>query len=165
MSAGGLSFTMDLTLERLIQLFLSKKRSKNTFQAQVVPITGDWACAPWLQQHSISTFLGGHPVGESSKSSNALAGSQQSLAKLDCALLDQLLQNLVLLQVLRLKPCCPGTTQYQSGRNKQAKRESYLWEDTNDITNGFTMDIFTSCSCIEPLLREPVKYYLANFFH
>ena len=41
MSAVGLSFTMDLTLERLIQLNLSKKRSKNTFQAQVVPTTGD----------------------------------------------------------------------------------------------------------------------------
>ena len=41
MSAVGLSFTMDLTLERLIQLNLSKKRSKNTFHPQVVPTTGD----------------------------------------------------------------------------------------------------------------------------
>ena len=37
-------------------------QKKNTFQAQVVPTTGDGAHAPWLQQHSISTFFLGHPV-------------------------------------------------------------------------------------------------------
>ena len=53
---------MDMTWERLILLYsLSKKRPKNTFQAQLVPTTGDGARAPLLKQHSISTFLG-HPV-------------------------------------------------------------------------------------------------------
>jgi len=31
---------------------------KNTFPAQVVSTTGSGARAPWLQQHSISTFFG-----------------------------------------------------------------------------------------------------------
>ena len=53
LSAVGLNFTMDMTWERLILLSLSEKRPKNIFQAQGVPANGDWACAPWLQQHSI----------------------------------------------------------------------------------------------------------------
>ena len=52
---------MDKTLERLFLLSLIKKRTKNIFQAQRVLATSDWACAPWLQQHSISLFLG-HPL-------------------------------------------------------------------------------------------------------
>ena len=39
-------------------VLVSKKRPKTTFQAQVSPTIGGWACAPWLQQHSISTFFG-----------------------------------------------------------------------------------------------------------
>ena len=39
--AGGPSFPMDMTWGRLILLSLSKKRPKNTFQAQVVQTTGD----------------------------------------------------------------------------------------------------------------------------
>ena len=46
----------------MIRLSLGKKQPKNTFQSQVVPTTGGFACAPWLQQHSISTFFLGHPV-------------------------------------------------------------------------------------------------------
>ena len=49
---------MDMTWGRLILLSLGKMRPKNTFQAQVVPTTGDGARAPWLQQHSIGTFFG-----------------------------------------------------------------------------------------------------------
>ena len=33
--------------------FLSKKRPKNN-----LPTTDDWACAPWLQHHSVSNFFG-----------------------------------------------------------------------------------------------------------
>ena len=27
-----------------------------------MPAIGDWTGAQWLQQHSVSSFLGGHPV-------------------------------------------------------------------------------------------------------
>ena len=63
---------MDMTWGCLIQLSLINKRTKNTFQAQVVPNTSDWACAPWPQQHSISTFFWGHPVECFPKSNFAL---------------------------------------------------------------------------------------------
>ena len=52
-----LNSTIDMTWGRLILLSLGKKRPKNAFQAQV-PTIGDGARAPWLQQHSISTFFG-----------------------------------------------------------------------------------------------------------
>ena len=41
LSAVGLNFTMDMTWGRLILLSRIKKRPKNTFQAQVMPETGD----------------------------------------------------------------------------------------------------------------------------
>ena len=56
--------TMDMTWGCLILLSLSKKRRKNTFHAQLVTTYGDWAYAPWPQQHSINHFLG-HPVWSS----------------------------------------------------------------------------------------------------
>ena len=40
-SAAGQNFSLDMTWERLILLCLSKKRPKNTFQAQVVSTTGN----------------------------------------------------------------------------------------------------------------------------
>ena len=58
MSAVELKFIIDMTWGCLILPSLSKKRPKNTFQTQVVPTIGGFACAPWLQQHSISAFLG-----------------------------------------------------------------------------------------------------------
>ena len=49
-----------MTWERLI--LLSKETTKKTFfQTHGVPATGDWICAPWLQQHSVSIFFWGHP--------------------------------------------------------------------------------------------------------
>ena len=49
--AVGLNFTMDMTWERFILLLVFiRNKQKNTYQAQVVLFTGDWACEPWLQQ-------------------------------------------------------------------------------------------------------------------
>ena len=39
-------------------LVLVRNDQKTFFQTQGVPTTGDLACAPWFQQHSISQFLG-----------------------------------------------------------------------------------------------------------
>ena len=36
---------------------LVRNDQKNNFQTQGVPATGDWACAPWLQQHFVSAFF------------------------------------------------------------------------------------------------------------
>ena len=51
---------MNITLERLTLLSLSKKRPKNIFPdtGGAGYCTGDLACAPWFQQHSISPFFG-----------------------------------------------------------------------------------------------------------
>ena len=57
--AVGLNFTMDMTWGRLILLSRSKKRPKNTFQAQVVPTE---PVHHGSKQHFISTFYLGHPV-------------------------------------------------------------------------------------------------------
>ena len=38
-------------------LVLVRNDQKKNFQTQGVPATGDWACAPWLQQHSVNTFF------------------------------------------------------------------------------------------------------------
>ena len=38
-------------------LLLARNDQKNTFQAQVVPTTGDGARAPWLQQQAESEFF------------------------------------------------------------------------------------------------------------
>ena len=54
----GPNFTMNLTWRRLILLSLVKNQPKNTFQAHMVPTTGDWACAPWLLQQLLVHFLG-----------------------------------------------------------------------------------------------------------
>ena len=58
----GPNFPFKMPWERLILLSLSEKPAKNNFLPQEVPATGDWTGAPWLQQHSISTFFLGHPV-------------------------------------------------------------------------------------------------------
>ena len=56
LSAVGPNFTIDMTWEGLIRLSLSKKQTKK--QTQGVLANGDWAGAPWLQQHSESYLLG-----------------------------------------------------------------------------------------------------------
>ena len=58
LSALGPNYPMNMTWGRLILLSLSKKQPKNTSQAQVVPITGDWACTPWLQRILLVPFFG-----------------------------------------------------------------------------------------------------------
>ena len=52
---------MKMTWEGLIRLSLSKKRPKINFQTHGVLATSDSASALWLQQHSESAFLLGHP--------------------------------------------------------------------------------------------------------
>ena len=51
-----------MTWGRLILLSIRRKRPKNTFQIQVVPTTGDWACgAPWHHGTILLVhFLGQH---------------------------------------------------------------------------------------------------------
>ena len=44
--------------ERLVLHSVSKKTSKKiNFQTQGLPASGDWACAPWLQQHYVNNFF------------------------------------------------------------------------------------------------------------
>ena len=53
----GPIFFIKMTKERFILFSLSKKRPRKNFQTQGVSATGDWACAPRLQQYSVSNFF------------------------------------------------------------------------------------------------------------
>ena len=59
MSAVRQNFLINVNLERLILL---RNDQKTFVQTQGLPATGDLACAPCFQQHSISQFFLAHPV-------------------------------------------------------------------------------------------------------